>query len=192
MTDTPPDVLNFEITFLSPFRVSTGEAAPGLDATIDPDNALPATSLKGVMRATATKLLGEKTPLIGEVFGSNEHPCLWHWSDARPFGEWARPMVAARVEIGENHTATRDMLALAEETHAPRATFQITSTAWMEPEQLELHSIVLAIAGRATRSLGASRRRGLGWVAMTCSTVALPPSAVQRFLTNRVVEQRKP
>ncbi|MGH3528589.1 MAG: RAMP superfamily CRISPR-associated protein [Pseudonocardiaceae bacterium] len=192
MTDPTADVLDFEITFLSPFRVSTGEAAPGLDATIDRHNALPASSLKGVMRATASKLLGDNAPLIGEVFGSDQHPCRWHWSKAGPLDEWAGPTVAARVTIGDNHTATRDMLALAEETYAPRATFQVTATTRFEPEQLELHRIVLAVAGQATRSLGAARRRGLGWVSVSCSTVALPPSAVQRFLANRLVDQRKP
>lgn len=192
MTTTPADVLSFEVTFLSPFRVSTGEAAPGIDATIDPVHALPATSLKGVMRATAEKLLGAKAPIIGEVFGSDRHPCLWHWSDACPLGKWADPVVAARVEIDETHTAARDMLALAEETYAPRATFRITATARMEPEQLELHGIVLAVAGQATRSLGAARRRGLGWISVSCSTVALTPSVVQRFLASRVVDQEKP
>jgi CRISPR/Cas system CSM-associated protein Csm3 (group 7 of RAMP superfamily) len=192
MTSTVPDVLDFEITFLSPFRVSTGEAAPGLDATIDPVNALPATSLKGVMRATAAQLLGAEAPIIGEVFGSDQHPCLWHWSNACPLDKWADPVVAARVKIGETHTATRDMLALAEETHAPRATFRITATAWMEPEQRELHGIVLAVAGQATRSLGAARRRGLGWISVSCSTITLAPSALQRFLANRLVDQGTP
>ena len=192
MTTTAPDVLSFEITFLSPFRVSTGEAAPGLDATIDLDHALPASSLKGVMRATAEKLLGGKAPIIGEVFGSDQHPCRWHWSDASPLGGWADPAVTARVKIENTHTATRDMLALAEETHAPRASFRIAATARMQPEQLELHGIVLAVAGQATRALGAARRRGLGWISVSCSSVALPPSALQRFLVNRVVDQEQP
>lgn len=188
MTDTPPDVLNVEIMFLSPFRVSTGEAAPGLDATIDPDNPLPATSLKGVMRATAGTLLGEQAPIVDQVFGSTEHPCPWHWSDAHLLGERVRPSVTARVKIdSDKHTATRDMLALAEETCAPRAEFQIMATARLKPDQLKLHGIVLAVAARATRSLGAARRRGLGWVSLSCATVALPTSALQAFL-----EQRKP
>lgn len=188
MTDKLPDVLSFEITFLSPFRISTGEAAPGLDATIDPDNPLPATSLKGVMRATACTLLGERAPIVDQVFGSAEQPCPWHWSDARPLGGWVPPSVTARLKIDtKTHTATRDMLALAEETYAPRAVFQIMATAHLEPAQLELHGIVLAVVARATRSLGAARRRGLGWVSLSCTTVTLSRAALQAFL-----EQRKP
>lgn len=186
-SEKPPNVLHFEITFLTPFRVSTGEAAPGVDATIDLENPLPATSLKGVMRATASKLLGEEAPIIGQVFGSDEHPCPWHWSDARPVGgQWADRSVTARLKIDpDTHTATRDMLVLAEEIFAPRAAFDIRVTERLEPDRLTLQCIVLAIAGRATRSLGAARRRGLGWVSLSCPAVELSPGALRTFLAQR-------
>lgn len=179
------DELRFVIDFLSPFRVSTGEAAAGVDATIDRRDPLPATSLKGVMRATAKQLLGEEAPLVGEVFGDAKRPCRWHWGDAVPIGEgWAPPQITARVQIdAATRTATHDMLALAEETSAARAEFVITR---MGPvDDVELHAWVLAIAARGTRSLGAARRRGLGWVSISCPDVVLDRAAVEKILAGR-------
>ncbi len=69
------DELRFVIDFLSPFRISTGAAAAGVNATIDRNDPLPATSLKGVMRATAKQLLGEDAELVGQVFGDAKQPC---------------------------------------------------------------------------------------------------------------------
>lgn len=177
--------LRFVIDFLSPFRVSTGQAATGVDATIDPDDPLPATSLKGVMRATAKRLLGEDATLVGEVFGNTEQPCPWHWGDAvrSVGGPWLR-QITARVQIDPvTRTATRDMLALAEETAAARAEFVLTRMAPVA--DTGLHAAVLAIAARATRSLGAARRRGLGWVSISCPDVTLDRAAVAAVLARR-------
>jgi len=185
VSDARVDELRFVIDFLSSFRVSTGEAAAGVDATIDMRDPLPATSLKGVMRATAKQLLGEHADLVGRVFGDAERPCRWHWGDAIPVGDpWAPPQITARVKIDKTtRTATRDMLALTEETTAARAEFVITR---MAPVQdVELHTAVLAIAGRATRSLGAARRRGLGWVSISCSDVTLNRAIVEKVLAGR-------
>ena len=41
---------------------------------------------------------------------------------------------------------------------------------------------MLAVAGQAIRSIGANRRRGLGWVTITCTTEELDHAAVDRFL----------
>lgn len=185
VSDARVGELRFVIDFLSPFRVSTGEAAAGVDATIDMRDPLPATSLKGVMRATAKQLLGEHADLVGRVFGDAERPCRWHWGDAVPVGDpWAPRQITARVQIDRtSRTATRDMLALAEETTAARAEFVITR---MAPVQdVELHAAVLAIAGRATRSLGAARRRGLGWVSISCPDVTLNRATVEKVLAGR-------
>ncbi|PZS26365.1 MAG: RAMP superfamily protein [Pseudonocardiales bacterium] len=179
--------LHFVIDFLSPFRVSTGQPAAGVDATIDTDDALPATSLKGVMRATAKHVLGEEADLVGAVFGDAKQPCPWHWGDAVPTGGlWGRPQVTARVRIdAASHTATRDMLALTEETTAARAEFVLTRMAPVT--DIELHAAVLAMVARATRSLGAARRRGLGWVSITCPDVTLDRAAVEKVLAWRSV-----
>lgn len=179
------DELRFVIDFLSPFRVSTGQAAAGVNATIDTGDPLPSTSLKGVMRATAKQLLGETSDLVAAVFGNAARPCAWHWGDAVPVGgRWAAPLITARVRIDPtSHTATRDMLALAEETATARAEFVITRMAPVE--DVELHAAVLALAARGTRSLGAARRRGLGWVSITCPDVVLDRAALEQLLADR-------
>ncbi|GAB1512569.1 RAMP superfamily CRISPR-associated protein [Actinophytocola sp. KF-1] len=163
--------VEFRIAFAAPFRVSTGHARPGVDAGIDRDTPLPATSLKGLMRATAGQLLGEKHPLVAAVFGSVHAPSPWSWSDATPAGDgWRKPVIASRVRIGEDHVADHDMLGSAEVTQAAAATFSITQCGHLTDEALALHRALLAVAGQATRSLGANRRRGLGWVHITCTS----------------------
>lgn len=183
-----PDELRFVIDFLGPFRVSTGEAAPGIDATIDLSDPLPATSLKGVMRATAKRLLGENAPLVNAVFGGPGTPSPWHWSDAD--AHWLPPQITARVQLErETHTASPDMLALAEETWVERAEFRVTRIGPLggtgPTGDPAVHMAVLAIAGRATRSLGAGRRRGVGWVHITCPDFALDRATVETFLSGR-------
>lgn len=175
--------VEFSITFHSPFRVSTGHASGGVDATIDPENPLPNTSLKGVMRATARQLLGQRCPVINEVFGSSRYETPWRWSHATAEAGWHEPTPAARVAIDdETHTARPDMLAVAEQTGAEQASFRITQRGHPETRDLRTHRLVLAIAGEATRSLGADRRRGLGWVSIRCTNVDVDESAVREFL----------
>jgi hypothetical protein len=177
--------IRFEVTFHSPFRVSTGHARAGLDAAVDMDNPLPKTSLKGVMRATAKQLLSEHAGIIDEVFGSARNECPWRWSDAKPDESgWDSAKAAARLRIApETHTAMPDMLGISEQTGAARASFTITQRGKLSPEKLAEHRAVLAIAGRATRSLGADRRRGLGWVTITCTDVELDRETLARFLS---------
>lgn len=165
------NTVEFRIAFATPFRVSTGHARPGVDAAVDRDGPLPATSLKGLMRATASQLLGEPHPLVAAVFGSVRAPSPWSWSTARPVGDgWQEPVIASRVRIGEQHVAADDMLGSAEVTQAAAALFSVTQHGHLTDDALALHRTLLAVAGQATRSLGANRRRGLGWVHITCTS----------------------
>jgi CRISPR/Cas system CSM-associated protein Csm3 (group 7 of RAMP superfamily) len=180
------NTLRFTIEFAGPFRVSTGHARPGVDAAIDLADALPASSLKGLMRATTKRLLGTNHPHVERVFGSAKRPTSWEWDDAVPdAGGWAPPMRASRVRIGPDHIAEDDMLGIAEQTQSDTATFTVTQRFRLDAEELALHRIVLAVAARATRSLGANRRRGLGWVHISCADVAIDTAAATKFLTGR-------
>ena len=60
--------MRFHITFHGPFRIATGAAADGLDDTFDPDNPLPASSLKGLMRAHAKNLLSIEPLTVRYMF----------------------------------------------------------------------------------------------------------------------------
>ncbi|SEF89825.1 hypothetical protein SAMN02982929_00962 [Saccharopolyspora kobensis] len=183
----PMSAVDFQITFNGPFRVSTGYARAGLDAAIDIENPLPNTSLKGVMRATATQLLGEESAVVKQVFGSVEHEAPWRWGHATPGGSgWHTPKPAARVAIdADTHTAAPDMLGISEQTSAAHAFFTVTQRYPLDENALRAHRLALAVAGQATRSLGANRRRGLGWVTITCTNVSLDRAAIDEFLTLR-------
>ncbi|MDI2029513.1 RAMP superfamily protein [Saccharopolyspora sp. TS4A08] len=175
--------LDLTITFHGPFRVSTGHARAGIDAAIDAKNPLPSTSLKGVMRGTAKLLLGENALWVEKVFGSHTYECPWRWSAAT--ADWQPTTAAARVAIDPaTHTARPDMLGISEQTGATTAAFSITQRGHIDPDELETHLRVLAISAQATRSLGANRRRGLGWVSLSCDH-PLDRDAVETFLRLR-------
>ena len=170
--------LRFRIEFATPFRVSTGHAAPGVDAAVDSADPLPASSLKGVMRATAVDL-GVPEDLVKAVFGAPKRESPWVWSGAVAVDGWAAPQPVTRIALDEHHSARTDMLGTVERTAAGAAEFTVVQRArcavGSEPESdaLARHRAVLAIAGQATRSLGAGRRRGFGWVHIRCLTA--PP-----------------
>ncbi|WP_280260084.1 RAMP superfamily CRISPR-associated protein [Nocardia abscessus] len=174
--------LRFRISFDAPMRVSSGRARPGVDAAVDPTDPLPATSLKGVVRATATRLLGTDHRLIEAVFGSPRQEGAWEWSAAVSETAWTAPQRAARIQVVD-HVAAHDMVALAEQIHTPTAVFAVTALADLAAPELDAHIGVLTVAATATRSLGAGRRRGTGWVHITCLTH--PPTAdrIRAFLT---------
>ncbi|MGW9307762.1 RAMP superfamily CRISPR-associated protein [Saccharomonospora azurea] len=183
---TEMSTLEFEVRFHTPFRVSTGHARPGLDAGVDAHRPLPSSSLKGVMRATALRLLEPHTRVVHEVFGSSSIECPWLWHDAVPDNGWHQTRPAARVAVDSHtHAAKPDMLAVTEQIGAETARFTIAQRHPLDKATLQTHRLVLAVAGQATRSLGADRRRGLGWVTITCTTEELDQAAVERFLALR-------
>jgi CRISPR/Cas system CSM-associated protein Csm3 (group 7 of RAMP superfamily) len=155
--------------------VATGAARAGVDDTVDPDDLLPASSLKGVMRSAAGQLLPRHPTLIDEVFGSRarpgrerdpKHSSPWHWTGA-DFG--AEPPIRARARVSidsTTHTARRNQLVFGEEVWAETATFEITRRAPLAALVERDHHTVLACAAAAVHALGAGRRRGLGWVTL--------------------------
>lgn len=172
--------LDFTITFHTLFRVARGQGGGGAHDTVERDR-LPATSLAGVMRATAKTLLGSENQVISSVFGSDSQPSPWRWSAARPVprgngvpaerptDDWQQTTPAARVRIDQDTgTAQDQMLVLANHTGAEQATFSITKFRRLAADDLEKHKAVLKVVAQATRSVGAWRRRGFGWVGIRC------------------------
>lgn len=176
--------VEFTIVFHTPFRVSTGHARAGVDAAIDIHDPLPSTSIKGLMRATAEQLLGEGSEVVQQVFGSPRYESPWRWSRAVPGDSgWHPPQPAARVAIDpDTHTASPDMFGVSEQTGAEHARFSVTQRGHLDADTLHQHRLVLAVSGQAIRSLGGGRRRGLGWVSITCTNVHLDEAAVAAFL----------
>lgn len=181
------------ITFHGPFRVATGTGRPGIDAAVDPDNLLPASSLKGLMRDSAERLLPGLPQLVETVFGGPRRPTAWGWEPAR-FGD-EKPEVARRARVrldGESGAARRDHLLFGEEVWARTAEFTVTQHGPLPhtegpPLDRDGHLTVLACAAAGVHSLGADRRRGMGWVDCTPEEPAVDDELIARLAT--VAEQ---
>ncbi|MFD0746644.1 RAMP superfamily CRISPR-associated protein [Phytohabitans flavus] len=90
--------MRFQIAFHTPFRVATGRAGEGADATVDRQNPLPASSLKGVMRSAARDVLQVAPDWVDAVYGTAWQPSAWSWSDAAPQTD-TPPQVKVRARI---------------------------------------------------------------------------------------------
>ncbi len=165
--------LSFQVRFHGPFRVGTGHGREGVDASIDPDDPLPASHLKGLMRASARGLLPRADPLLDQVFGARRDrgTSPWAWDSARPqSGSWHDVTVRNTVRISIDDdcgTAVPDHLLVGAQLWPDvgfRATFTVTRAGAVPPTELPRHEALLRVAARATMMLGAQRRRGLGWV----------------------------
>lgn len=150
-----------------PLRVATGHAGRGLDALVDRDR-VPASSLKGVMRATAGNLLGLPPAVVDSLFGSPSSPSPWAWSDVDLRNDRVSAHVAPRVRVAiDSATGTvRDgALMHAEEMWiGGDPTFRIDQIG--PATDADRDGRLLAAIARAVPSIGASRRRGLGWVSL--------------------------
>ncbi|MEU9774278.1 RAMP superfamily CRISPR-associated protein [Streptomyces sp. NPDC047968] len=197
------------IAFHGPFRVATGTGRPGLDAAVDRDNLLPASTLKGLMRDSAERLLPGLPRLVEAVFGGPHHPTPWGWEAARfPSGQdpeppgdathsdagadnrpGHRPVVTtrARVRLDEDSgAALHDHLLYGEEVWAHSAEFTVTRHGPLldtggPPLDRDGHLAVLACAAAGVHSLGADRRRGLGWVHCTPADPRVDEALIMRF-----------
>jgi len=121
------DRLDFDLVLHTPVRVGTGAARLGVHETIDQTVPVPASSVKGVMRAAAVDLLSagrdpyravpdiapepdddhgragdvaeDHPPLVRAVFGGRRTPSPWHWNDPMPLVAWPENPVEHRTRI---------------------------------------------------------------------------------------------
>ncbi|BCB74574.1 hypothetical protein GCM10022251_82240 [Phytohabitans flavus] len=161
--------MRFQIAFHTPFRVATGRAGEGADATVDRQNPLPASSLKGVMRSAARDVLQVAPDWVDAVYGTAWQPSAWSWSDAAPQTDTPPQVkVRARIQIApDTGTVVEGALAIAEEVHTPLAQFTVSRVGWVNPDLVAAHEAVLIASARAVTAVGGDRRRGLGWVSIT-------------------------
>ncbi|MGW3562334.1 RAMP superfamily CRISPR-associated protein [Streptomyces sp. NPDC000941] len=162
------------IHFHGPFRIGTGDSRPGLGTTVDRTELVPTTSLKGVMRASAERLLLPKRPdVVRAVFGALRQPSPWHWGPVEYAGGPEEPGISsrARVELDpQTGTAIPSHLVVAEEVTVPSATARFAVERFdVLPAGLDegAHLAVLACAAAGVHELGAGRSRGLGWISCT-------------------------
>jgi CRISPR/Cas system CSM-associated protein Csm3 (group 7 of RAMP superfamily) len=157
--------MKFAIHFRGPFHVARGQATMGLDRTVDLRNPLPASSLKGLMRAEATLRLGLPSAAVDEVFGAKGTPSPWAWSDADL--EEAVPTRTARIKLAPagDGAAEKGFLMFGEHVWASSASFEVNYTGHgLSDDQLSTHQLILCATARSVSALGGGRRRGEGWV----------------------------
>ena len=159
--------MRFEITFHTPFRVSSGHAGDGSDTTVDRAALLPASSLKGVMLSAARDLLKFPRSQVEAVFGTALHESPWGWSDAAMTEEASiRPRTRIRIEP-DTGTVAKGALLVADEVLAARAEFIIDRIGWVQAGAEGTHETILLAAARSVTAVGGDRRRGSGWVTVT-------------------------
>ena len=170
--------MRFAVDFHGPFRVATGHAARGADASVDVASPLPAASLKGVMRASAELLLPRRHDLVELVFGSPRSPSPWSWSSASVPDASVRKR--ARVAIDpDRHAALPGALLFAEEVWARTASFTVQPLARVADRRT--HELVLLASAHGVHALGGDRRRGLGWVTVRGTDPILDGDALDAF-----------
>lgn len=178
----PTTRLTFEVTFHGPVRVGQGRAGVGVDDTVDPDVIVPGSSLKGLMRAEAGTLLGNReADLVKEVFGAASRPSPWHWNDIRADSTADDHIRSgARIRIDNTTGTTVDGGLFSAEYRWPRtARFAIQRFAALSDDERERHEYLLWAAALSVHSIGADRNRGYGWVDIT--RVGAEPD--EKFLT---------
>lgn len=161
--------LKFEVTFHTPFAISSGKALDGLDHTIDEETPFPSSAVKGLLRAHALHWLGLPKTLVGEVFGSSGRGSNWIFSDvnvervgAGSLKHGVEPSLWNRVRVDENGRAEERALVTGQQCWAARGEFTIAWDGRGDPPRL--HVLVLRAAARDVVSIGLNRRRGFGWV----------------------------
>lgn len=162
--------LRFTINFHGPFRVGGAATAGGLDAPVNRENLLPASSLKGVMRAEAKERLGLPATLVNEVFGHSQRRSPWWWSDA-DLGE-TEIRLSSKVKVDDRGRAERGFVRFSEQVWADKATFTVEQTGAIAPDRMAVHQVVLQASAASVTALGASRRRGEGWVSIASDGLA--------------------
>lgn len=152
-----------------PYRVATGSANRGLDAVVDRER-IPATSLKGVMRAAAVEILALDPSTISRIFEGDGQGSPWSWSDILlPEGDECLVRNRVRIPINPDTGVAADGgLFLAEEMWV-RGDLSFSVELFGAADDPAGDARLLAASAMAVKGLGSSRRRGLGWVTMSAS-----------------------
>lgn len=174
--------IQFSVRFHQPFLVRSGLAGAGVDATARADTPLPASSLKGAMRAAA-QVLDVDAGLLASVFG-RETPSreasvrgasgrgAWAWTDAGPRSSFEVQLRARNRIDTASGVALAEALTVSEEywQSDTSAAFAVEQVRHLGPRELERHTVVLHAAAYAVTALGSWRNRGMGTVTIRPAT----------------------
>lgn len=165
--------VKFKVETHAPFFVSSGVGAGTLDAIARENSPLPASSLKGVMRAAATQVLQVPSETVDEIFGKEGAAGAWAWTDAGP-PDTFKSGKRSRIRLSDAGIAQRESLAATEvywaKTGASRPSFFVEQTMPIE-QGIDGHLAVLIASARAATAVGSWRNRGMGAVTLRCMGV---------------------
>lgn len=165
--------ITFTVTFHQPFLVRSGLARGGVDSGARSDAPLPASSLKGAMRAAASQVLKVSDAMVNAVFGKSDENAgaskqgAWAWTDAAPNDAFVRQVrVRNRVDPATG-VALAEALTFSEEYwQRPEqpVTFSVEQLRPLDDSTLERHTLLLQATSYAVTALGSWRNRGMGTV----------------------------
>lgn len=177
-------MIEVTVDFHGPFRIAQGAADDGVDVTARADR-VPASSLKGVMRAAADHRLALPETVVQRIFGTSQAASPWAWTDLVLDGQVLR--TRTRVPLDPTtRTARKGGLLVAQEVWCRSSqSFRIE---WCGDGNRRTSHDDLLLAGiaLAVKSLGSARRRGLGWVSMrpALSGNLVDPAAAAAAITS--------
>jgi CRISPR/Cas system CSM-associated protein Csm3 (group 7 of RAMP superfamily) len=164
--------VRFSVQFHQPFLVRSGMSGPGVDAIARVDTPLPASSLKGAMRAAA-QALNVDSRLAESVFGRATSTLgasrrgAWAWTDAGPSSAFEVQLRARNRIDAASGVARAEALTVSEEywqSGDSAASFAVEQICHVESDDLDRHMLVLHAAAHAVTALGSWRNRGMGTV----------------------------
>lgn len=178
------ETLTFTVQLHQPFLISSGLSGEGLDAVARADTYLPASSLKGVMRAAATHVLQAPADLVGEVFGVGgvitrpNRGSAWAWTNAGPRSAFhAFTRSRNRLDPGGGVTVAEAMATTEEIWQKPgtEITFLVEQLRALDAPTRRRHTTLLRASAYGVTAVGGWRNRGMG-------TVTIRPAPPSRDL----------
>lgn len=174
--------VRFSVRFHEPFLVRGGLTGAGVDALARADAPLPASSLKGAMRAAAQALQVD-AGLIASIFGAEASRYAsgrgaWAWTDAGPASAFQVQLRARNRIDAVSGVAQAEALTVSEEYWQDGdsgVSFAVEQVRYLAPDDLRRHRVVLHAAAYAVTALGSWRNRGMGTVTIR------PVAGLDRF-----------
>ena len=165
--------LTFTVDAGGPFAVGTGQPSGGLDDTVRSQTPLPASEIKGAMRAAACVLLdvnrGAAGPggVLNAIFGAEGSSGAWAWTDAGPEDCFLIEKRSRTRLSQQTGMVTRESLAATQSAWVAagkQPTFAIEQLAHLDDGHIKEHVALLVAAAHAVTAVGSWRTRGMGAV----------------------------
>lgn len=165
--------ITFSVRFHQPFLVRSGLARGGVDSIARIDAPLPASSLKGAMRAASVQVLEIPDALVNAIYGRSgedgeaSKQGAWAWTDAGPSDAFVRQVRVRNRVDPTSGVALAEALTFSEEywhRTEQTVTFCVEQIRVLDASTLDQHVLAIQAASYAVTALGSWRNRGMGAV----------------------------